>query len=89
MTAQKPEWRVQEKLNDLRVFRTRRLEQTDHLAVSDRTMSDEMKQYRQKLRDLPQDYTTEAEYDLLLKKDEDPTSATYDQLTHSIWTKPS
>ena len=69
--TQKPEWRIQEKLNDLRVFRTKRLQQTDHLAVSDRTMSDEMKQWRQKLRDLPQDYTTEAEYDLLLKKDED------------------
>ena len=51
-------------------------------------MSDEMKQWRQKLRDLPQDYTTEAEYDLLLKKDEDKNSATYDQLTHSIWEKP-
>jgi len=87
--TQKPEWRIQEKLNDLRVFRDKRLKQTDHLANSDRTMSDEMKEWRQKLRDIPQDYTTEAEYDLLLKKDEDPTSATFDQLTHSVWKKPS
>lgn len=88
MTAQKPEWRIEEKLNDLRVFRTSRLQQTDHLANSDRTMSDEMKQWRQKLRDIPQDYTTEAEYDLLLSKDKDENSSTFDQLTHSIWSKP-
>tara|TARA_B100001250_G_C19795818_1_gene788665 strand:- start:903 stop:1169 length:267 start_codon:yes stop_codon:yes gene_type:complete len=87
--TQKPEWRIQDKLQDLRVFRTKRLQQTDHLAVSDRTMSDEMKEWRKKLRDIPQDFTTEAEYDLLLKKDTDESSATFDQLTHSIWKKPS
>ena len=87
--TQKPEWRIQDKLQDLRVFRTKRLQQTDHLAVSDRTMSDEMKECRKKLRDIPQDFTTEAEYYLLLKKDTDESSATFDQLTHSIWKKPS
>ena len=59
--TQKPEWRIQDKLQDLRVFRTKRLQQTDHLAVSDRTMSAEMKEWRKKFRDIPQDFTTEAE----------------------------
>lgn len=87
--TQKPEWRIQDKLEDLRVFRKKRLARTDHLAYSDRTMSDEMKEWRQKLRDIPQDYTTEAEYDTLLHKETDTSKANYDQLTHSIWTKPS
>ena len=86
--TQQPEWRVQNKIEDLRLFRLTRLQETDHLATTDRVMTDEMKAYRQKLRDLPQDYTTEAEYDLLLAKDEDENSPTFDQLTHSIWSKP-
>ena len=40
-------------LADLRSRRNRLLAETDYYALSDVTMSDEMKKYRQDLRDLP------------------------------------
>tara|TARA_R100001086_G_scaffold250017_1_gene192627 strand:- start:135 stop:386 length:252 start_codon:yes stop_codon:yes gene_type:complete len=40
-------------LNQLRATRNMLLEQTDVLALGDRTLSDEWKTYRQALRDLP------------------------------------
>ena len=71
------------KLEKIRLYRNRRLKQTDYLALSDVTMSDAVKTWRQTLRDLPQNNTTEAKYDELLAKDSDGN------LTHSVWTKPS
>ena len=40
-------------LADLRAKRNRLLAETDYLALSDNTLSDDMKTYRQNLRDLP------------------------------------
>ena len=40
-------------LQDLREERNRRLAETDYLALSDVTLSTEMAEYRQALRDLP------------------------------------
>jgi hypothetical protein len=40
-------------LADLRTKRNRLLVETDYLALSDSTLSDDMKTYRQNLRDLP------------------------------------
>ena len=71
------------KLEKIRLYRNRRLKQTDYLALSDVTMSDAVKTWRQTLRDLPQNNTTEAKYDELLAKDSDGN------LTNSVWTKPS
>ena len=71
------------KLEKIRLYRNRRLKQTDYLALSDVTMSDAVKTWRQTLRDLPQNNTTEAKYDELLAKDSDGN------FTHSVWTKPS
>ena len=71
------------KLSKVRLYRNRRLKQTDYLALSDLTMSDAVKTWRQTLRDLPQNNTTEAKYDELLAKDSDGN------LTNSVWTKPS
>ena len=71
------------KLSKVRLYRNRRLKQTDYLALSDVTMSDAMKTWRQTLRDLPQNNTTEAKYDELLAKDSNGN------LTNSVWTKPS
>ena len=71
------------KLKRIRLYRNRRLAQTDYLANSDVTMSDAVKTWRQTLRDLPQNNTTEAKYDELLAKDSDGN------LTNSVWTKPS
>jgi len=45
-------------------------------------MSDAVKTWRQQLRDLPQDNSTEAEYDALLATDADGN------LTNTVWEKP-
>ena len=71
------------KLSKIRLYRNLKLIETDYLANSDVTMSDAMKTWRQTLRDLPQNNTTEAKYDELLARDSDG------KLTHSVWTKPS
>ncbi len=44
--------------DQLRVHRDRALSDSDWRAVKDRTMSQAWKDYRQALRDLPQDYQT-------------------------------
>ena len=70
------------KLGWIKEIRLQKLIETDFYALSDVTMSDAMSTYRQALRDIPQNYTTEDEYDLLLARDEQG------QLTHSVWSKP-
>ena len=70
------------KLSDIREIRNRKLSETDYLANSDVTMPDNIKTWRQSLRDLPQNNTTETEYDALLARDDDGN------LTNSIWSKP-
>ena len=69
------------KLAEIKQMRTERLKETDFYALSDVTMSDAMSTYRQNLRNIPQDYTTENEYDLLLARDEQGN------LTHTVWSK--
>ena len=44
--------------HELRMFRNNCLENTDWLAVKDRTMSQAWKDYRTALRDLPQDHAS-------------------------------
>tara|TARA_R100000664_G_scaffold33731_1_gene51757 strand:+ start:1609 stop:1947 length:339 start_codon:yes stop_codon:yes gene_type:complete len=70
------------KLDEIKSLRLERLIETDYLAMSDNTMPDNIKTWRQSLRDLPQNNTTEAEYDALLARDDDGN------LTNSIWSKP-
>ena len=69
------------KLNQIKQIRNQKLQETDFYALSDVTMSDAMSTYRQKLRDIPQDYS-EADYDDLLVRDEQGN------LTHTVWEKP-
>lgn len=69
-------------LAEIRRIRNEKLSETDYLAMSDNTMPDNIKTWRQSLRDLPQNNTTEAEYDALLARDSDGN------LTNSIWSKP-
>jgi len=71
------------KLSRIKEIRLQKLEQTDYLALSDVTMSDAVKTWRQTLRDLPQNNTTEEKYDELLAEDSDGN------LSNSVWTKPS
>ena len=83
--AQQTAWNsksADRKLTEIKSIRNQKLQETDFYALSDVTMSSEMSTYRQKMRDLPQDYTTEDEYDLLLARDEQGN------LTHSVWSKP-
>lgn len=70
------------KLADIRKYRNRKLIETDYLANSDVTMPNNVKTWRQTLRDLPANHTDEAAYDALLARDANG------KLTHSVWSKP-
>ena len=71
------------KLKQIKQIRLQKLIETDYLANSDVTMPDNIKTWRQSLRDIPSNHTDEDAYDLLLARDSDG------QLTHSIWTQPT
>ena len=71
------------KLSKVRLYRNRRLKQTDYLANSDITMPDYIKTWRQTLRDLPQNNTTESQYDALLERNADGS------YKNSVWTQPT
>lgn len=70
------------KLNEIKQIRLQKLNETDYLGLSDTTLSVAMSNYRQALRDIPQNNTTEEQYDLILARDEDGN------LTNEIWSKP-
>tara|TARA_Y100001938_G_C7763479_1_gene269703 strand:- start:96 stop:422 length:327 start_codon:yes stop_codon:yes gene_type:complete len=70
------------KLAEIRNIRNQKLKDTDYLGVSDHTMSDAVKTWRTNLRNIPQDNTTENQYDTLLERKDDGS------LKHSIWEKP-
>ena len=73
----------QMKLQAIKDMRKVRLEDTDYMAFSDYTMPDYIKTWRQTLRDLPQNNTSESQYDTLLAKDSDG------KFTNSVWTQPT
>ena len=70
------------KLVLIKEIRLQKLQETDYLSNSDVTMPDNIKTWRQSLRDIPSNHTDEDAYDLLLARDSDG------KLTHSIWSKP-
>ena len=70
------------KLKRIKMLRLERLQKTDWMGNNDYTMPENIKTWRQALRDIPQDNTTEAEYDLILAADADGV------LTNAIWNKP-
>jgi hypothetical protein len=69
------------KLAEIKEIRLQKLIETDYLANSDMTMPDNIKTWRQSLRNIPQNNTTEEQYDLLLARVDR-------NLTHEIWSKP-
>jgi len=73
---------TERKLAEIKQIRLEKLIETDYLANSDVTMPDNIKTWRQSLRDIPSNHTDEDAYDLLLARDSDGN------LTHSIWSKP-
>ena len=72
---------AERKLNKIKKIRLEKLQETDYMANSDYTMPDDVKTWRQTMRDIPANYTTETEYDELLARDTDG------HLTHSVWKK--
>ena len=83
--AQQTSWNsksADRKLAEIKRIRLQKLQETDFYALGDVTMSDEMKTWRQSLRDIPANHTDEAAYDALLARDTDGN------LTHSVWSKP-
>ena len=73
---------AERKLNEIKNIRLEKLKETDYLSYSDLVMPDNIKTWRQSLRDIPANHTDEDAYDLLLEYKEDGT------LKHSIWSKP-
>ena len=73
---------TERKLAQIKEIRLEKLIETDYLANSDVTMPDNIKTWRQSLRDIPSNHTDKDAYDLLLARDSDGN------LTHSIWSKP-
>lgn len=73
---------AERKLNEIKNIRLQKLQETDYLSYSDLVMPDNIKTWRQSLRDIPANHTDEDAYDLLLEYKEDGT------LKHSIWSKP-
>jgi len=71
------------KLAEIKEIRLQKLKETDYLANSDVTMPDYIKTWRQTLRDLPQNNTTESQYNTLLERN------TNGSLKNSVWTKPT
>ena len=69
------------KLAQIKEMRLQKLIDTDYLAMSDNVLSDDIKNFRKKMRDIPQDFDS-SKYDELLARDSDG------KLTHSIWSKP-
>jgi len=72
---------LQRKLSDIRIIRNKKLSETDWLVTSEQ-ITDAQKTWRENLRKIPQDYTTESQYDLLLSRDSEGN------LTNAIWSKP-
>jgi|TARA_R100001079_G_scaffold29714_1_gene15030 hypothetical protein len=70
----------QYKLKQIKNIRLQKLQETDWWVLRG-TITDEQKNYRQKLRDIPADYDS-SKYDELLAIDSDG------KLTHSVWKKP-
>ena len=67
------------KLTQIKEIRLQKLKETDFYALGDVTMSDAWKTKRQAWRDIPQNNSTETEYDALLNRDADGN------LTNTIW----
>ena len=70
------------RLETVRMIRDRLLKESDWMASSDYTMSDDWKTKRQSWRDAPANFNTAEKLDLLLARDEQGN------LTHSVWSKP-
>ena len=70
------------KLSEIKSIRLEKLQETDWMSLSDVTMPDYIKTWRQNLRDIPANNDS-SKYDDLLKRDDNGN------LTHTIWAQPT
>ena len=63
-----------------------KLEATDWMSNSDVTMPSYIKTWRQSLRDIPANFTSESDYDSLLEVEGTFPNT---KLKHTIWTQPT
>jgi hypothetical protein len=75
--------KLERQLSEIRNLRNQKLSETDYMANSDVTMPDYIKTWRQTLRDLPQNNTTESQYNTLLERNADGS------LKNSVWAQPT
>ena len=64
--AQFPAVQFDMAMEDLRTKRNKLLQDTDHYALSDQTLSDDMRTYRQSLRDITNGLTTVADVEAVV-----------------------
>ena len=74
------------KLKLIKDLRKDRLQATDWMANSDYTMPSYIKTWRQSLRDIPANFTSESDYDSLLEVEGTFPNT---KLKHTIWTQPT
>ena len=79
---------AERKLEQIKKIRLQKLIETDWYSNSDVTMPDNIKTWRQSLRNIPANHTDEDAYDLLLATETDDTKDNFGQLTHTVWEKP-
>ena len=79
---------AERKLEQIKKIRLQKLIETDWYSNSDVTMPDNIKTWRQSLRNIPANHTDEDAYDLLLATEKDDTKDNFGQLTHTVWEKP-
>ena len=74
------------KLEKIKQIRLEKLEATDWMSNSDVTMPSYIKTWRQSLRDIPANFTSESDYDSLLEVEGTFPNT---KLKHTIWTQPT
>tara|TARA_R100000664_G_scaffold23083_2_gene32658 strand:+ start:662 stop:997 length:336 start_codon:yes stop_codon:yes gene_type:complete len=87
--AMEKEWNdgsASRKLEVIKQLRLDRLQSTDYMANSDYTMPDYIKTWRQSLRDIPANFTSESDYDSLLEIEGTFPNT---KLKHTIWKQPT
>ena len=77
------------KLIRIKEIRLEKLKETDYLALGDVVLSDEVKAWRQSLRDIPANFS-KSDYDDLLERhgDKEDDVKIDGTLKHSVWSKP-